>query len=83
LHQRPPRLPIIAHVAALACVAALVNYKLLPLLALLPFIVMLLRCARGLYAARVAATARRIGFGEIGYGVLTVLPVAAGRWLGC
>jgi hypothetical protein len=77
-----PLPPIIAHVAALACVVALVAIKLLPLISLLPFTVMLLRCARGLYATREDVTARRIGFGEIGYGALTVLLIAAGRQLG-
>jgi hypothetical protein len=77
-----PLPPIIAHVAALACVVALVAIKLLPLISLLPFTVMLLRCARGLYATRGDVTARRIGFGEIGYGALTVLLIAAGRQLG-
>jgi hypothetical protein len=77
-----PLPPIIAHVAGLACVVALVVIKLLPLISLLPFTVMLLRCARGLYAPREDVTARRIGFGEIGYGTLTVLLIAAGQQLG-
>lgn len=74
--------PLAAHVAALACVVALAADRLLPPIAALPFAIMLLRAARGLLNPPANATARRVGFSEIGYGVLTVLLVAAAYRLG-
>ncbi|MFL6231399.1 MAG: hypothetical protein ACJ741_21705 [Pyrinomonadaceae bacterium] len=75
-----PLPPLAAHVAALACVVALVCFNLLPLLAMLPFAVMLLRAALVLCVPRWRGlTARRIGFGEIACGALTVLLIVAGQ----
>lgn len=84
LHGKPvaARTSLFAHVVALVCIVALVAGKLLPLVAILPFTLMLLRAGRGLCVTRAGLTARHVGFDEIGYGVLTVLIIAAGWRLG-
>ena len=72
------RLPsLVAHAAALAIVAALAYARVLPLLAV---VVMALLLARALYgfARQWPSTAKRVGFGEIAFGALTVIAVAVG-----
>jgi hypothetical protein len=68
---------LLAHAAALALVAALASAKAAPWLAAALMLVLLARAAVG-FARRWPATARRVGFGEIAFGALTVLAVAAG-----
>lgn len=71
-----------AHAVALAAVAALVTAGWLPWLAALAVALLLARAAWGLSRFRGPATPRAVGFGEIGWGVVTVALVAAGWWAG-
>lgn len=68
---------LLAHVAALVVVFALAAFKCLPWVTVLMTAVLLARAAYG-FARRWPSTARRVGFGEIAFGVLTVAAVAAG-----
>lgn len=80
--KEPARWPsLVAHVAALAAVAGLALVKALPWLAVVVTLVLLARAAYG-FARSWPATARRVGFGEIVFGALTVVATAAGVALG-
>jgi hypothetical protein len=68
---------LVAHVFALVAVAALAALKFLPWLAAGVTFVLLARAAYG-FARRWPATARRVGFGEIAFGALTVFVGALG-----
>lgn len=71
-----------AHLAALAGIWGLARADLLPLLAVGMIGLLTLRALHGLSAIRFGRTARSVGFQEIGWGVGTVLLVAAGFWTG-
>jgi hypothetical protein len=73
-------LAVAAHVLALAAVGALTVAGWLPWLAASAVALLLARAAWGLSRHRRPATARAVGFGEIAWGVVTVLLVAAGFW---
>ena len=68
--------PLIAHAAALAAGSVLFATALVPLVVPIAFAVLLARCAAGLSRFRTAASARRIGFTEIGYGTATIVAIA-------
>jgi hypothetical protein len=70
-------LAVVAHAVALAVVVLLAAAGLLPWLAALAGALRLARASWGLSSRR-PATARAVGFGEIAWGVVTVLLVAAG-----
>lgn len=72
---------LLAHASALALVAALASVRFAPWLAAALMFVLLARAVVG-FARRWPATAKRLGFGEIAFGALTVLAVAAGVRLG-
>ena len=80
LHGETPRkLPTLAsHAAALAVSCLLAWTRAAHPVAVLPFLVLTLRAARGLSAALGQGSAKRVGVTEIAYGVLTVTAVAAG-----
>jgi hypothetical protein len=71
----------IVHTATLLAIVGLVGFGLLPWLAALPFVVLLGRAVIGLSVYRRSVTVKRIGFAELGYGILTVLAVAVGHWI--
>ena len=76
--KEPARWPsLLAHAAAHAFVVALAAYGFLPWVAVLMTAVLFGRAAYG-FARRWPATAKRVGFGEIAFGALTVAGVAAG-----
>lgn len=80
--ETPGRSPVItAHVCALTAVAALAFTRLLPILAVAALSVLLLRAVIGLSVNPQLASAKQIGIRELGYGVMTVLAVAAGHLL--
>ena len=66
--------------AGLLAVGLLAGRGWLPWLALLPFVILLMRSVEGLSTGRRRLAIRTIGFMELGLGVLTVLLVAAGYW---
>jgi hypothetical protein len=66
------------HLAALAVAAALAAAGWAPWLALVAFTALLARAAQGLSSSRRRVRPRVIGFRELGFGILTVLLVAAG-----
>lgn len=68
---------LLAHASALGAVAALAWFKFLPWLAVVVLAVLLARAAYG-FARRWPSTAKRVGFGEIAFGALTVAAAAAG-----
>ncbi|HSN69574.1 MAG TPA: hypothetical protein VLV48_10030, partial [Thermoanaerobaculia bacterium] len=68
--------PVVAHVAALAAGGALFAAALVPAVVPIAFAVLLARCAIGLSPLRTMASARRIGFTEIGYGAATIVAMA-------
>jgi hypothetical protein len=68
---------LLAHVAALVAVAALAAFRFLPWLATMMMAVLLARAAYG-FARRWPSTAKRVGFGEIAFGALTVAATAIG-----
>lgn len=68
---------LLAHASALGAVAALAWFKFLPWLAVVVLAVLLARAAYG-FARRWPSTAKRVGFGEIALGALTVAAAAAG-----
>lgn len=70
------------HLAALTVVTALAVTGLLPWLAAVALLALLARAAFGLSHLRRPTTPRVVGFGEIAWGAVTVLLVAAGYWLG-
>jgi hypothetical protein len=69
-----------AHGAALAAVGALTTARLVPALALAPSVVLAARAALGLAPNRRRVSIKTIGFLEVGFGVFTVLALAAGYW---
>jgi len=71
-----------AHAVGLAAVIVLAALGVAPWLAALALIVLLARAARGLSASRNRVRPQKIGFLEIGYGLLTVLLTALGYALG-
>ncbi len=71
---------IAAHVLAIGVVAALVWGNLLPLTSLLAMAILLLRAVWGLSPGRWRCTVKQLGFLETGFGLLTVLLIAAGYW---
>lgn len=73
-------LVVAAHLSALAVVAALTAAGWLPWLATLAVALLLARGAWGVSRLRRPATPRAVGFGEIAWGVVTVVLVAAGWW---
>ena len=79
LHGQEParRTSLLAHASALGAVAALAWLKFLPWLAVVVMAVLLARAAYG-FARRWPSTAKRVGFGEIAFGALTVAAAAAG-----
>jgi len=82
-HGETPSLsPVfISHVCALGIVVALALMKVAPLLAVVALLVLLLRAAFGFSETAQRASAKRIGIGELAYGAMTVLAVAAGHIL--
>jgi hypothetical protein len=73
---------LVAHLLGLAVVMLLVCLKLLPVLALLPPIILLLRAALGCSAQHSMVTVKQVGVREVVFGATTVIAVAAGYWLG-
>lgn len=73
---------VAAHAAAVALAACLAAAGWLPWLAVLAVLLLLARSAFGLSRWRRRATARAVGFGELAWGAVTVLLVAAGYWIG-
>ena len=71
----------IAHVCALAIVAALTLMKVAPLLAAPALLVLLLRAAFGFSETAQRESAKQIGVRELASGAMTVLAVAAGHLL--
>ncbi len=67
-----------AHAAALVALIALAALGVVPWLSILAMIVLLARAARGLSESRNRVRPQKIGFLEIGYGLLTVLLAALG-----
>jgi hypothetical protein len=66
-------LPITAHVIALMTLVAMGQRWSMPVLVLLPFGLLLLRGVAGLSPIRLRLKARQIGYGEVAYGVTTVV----------
>lgn len=73
---------IIAHVVAVALVALLVAPGWLPMTAALAAIILLGRAVWGLSAYRWRSSVKALGFLETGFGLLAVLLVAIGFWIG-
>ncbi|MGD2116242.1 MAG: YwiC-like family protein [Acidobacteriota bacterium] len=73
---------VAGHLAALGGVALLIRAELLPVLAAVAVGLLAVRTVHGLSRARFGRTARSVGFQEIAWGVVTVLLVAAGFWVG-
>ena len=68
---------LVAHGLALVGVCALAYARVLPLLAVASVALLLARASYG-FARGWPSTAKRVGFAEIAFGVLTVIAVAAG-----
>jgi len=83
LHSRSasPLLMLIAHVLAVLIVGLLIRAQLAPRLVLAVMIILIARAGIG-FARLQRATAKQIGFSEIGFGILTVLGVVLGRAFG-
>lgn len=75
------RWPLAAHGLAIVLVLALAWLQLAPWLAVLPFVVLLMRAAWFLAPQRPAVPVKTIGFIELGLGIGTVLVIALGYWL--
>ncbi len=73
-----PSRALAGHHAALAATAALARSGFAPWLAVAAFVVLLARAAWGLSPWRRPVRPQRLGFEELGYGLLTVLLVATG-----
>lgn len=69
---------LMLHAVALAGVIGLIGTGLLPRIASLAFVLLLVRAAWGLSDYRRPVSIKTIGFSEMGWGLLTVLTVAAG-----
>ncbi len=80
--QHSRTLPTIAHVAALAIASVLAFLGLSPALTVFAMGVLLARSVTGLAPSRRKLRAMQIGVLEIAYGLLTVLTVVAGHFLG-
>jgi hypothetical protein len=78
---RPTALVVVAHVTALGAVTALVRLELLWAPVAAVFVLLLLRATLGLSRFRRPVSVKAIGYSEIGWGLLTVLSVAAGSWV--
>ncbi len=74
--------PIAAHAVAIAVALWLSHANLVPLAALPIYALLLLRAGVGLSALRRKASAKEVGFAEIGWGALTVLSIALAFRLG-
>lgn len=72
---------VLAHVLALIFVIALVWTDLLPLPAVIPFAILLLRALFGLSPWRLTLRTQTLGWLEVLFGFITVLLVAVGYWL--
>jgi hypothetical protein len=70
--------PVVSHVVAIAAGTALWAAGLAPLVVPAAFAILLVRCAIGVSPLRSRASARRIGFTEIGYGTASILAIALG-----
>ncbi len=68
--------PVASHLVALGGGIALYASGIAPLVVPIAFAVLLARCAVGVSPLRKAASARRVGFTEIGYGTATILAIA-------
>lgn len=75
-----PAAAIAAHVAAIAIVSGFVVQNLLPFSSILAMGLLLARAIWGLSAWRWRCTVKQLGFLETGFGLLTVLIIAAGYW---
>lgn len=73
---------MLAHLAGLVGVAILYAIQLLPATAVLAAAVLLARAIWGLSAYRWRSSVKALGFLETGFGLLSVLLVALGYWLG-
>jgi len=73
---------IAAHMGALLLVVVLALSGIAPWLAVVAVAVLLARAAHGLSPYRRWHTTRAIGFAEMGFGIITVLLVATGFWIG-
>ena len=81
--ETPAATPVVVtHTAALILVLLLAWLKVAPLLAALALLVLLVRAVTGFFIPQPSVTAKQIGVRELGYGVITVLAVVAGRLLG-
>ncbi len=71
------------HLGALVLSAAMARAGIAPWLAVVAFAILLARAGWGLSPARRPVRPQRLGFGELAYGVLTLLLVSAGYLAGC
>jgi len=76
-----PVTPLIAHGLALLLIAALVWVNLLPSLAIVGFVVLLVRALFYLFTRKNRIPARTVGFTEVGMGLQVVLFTVLGVWL--
>jgi hypothetical protein len=76
-----PRIPWLAHIVALLVMIGLAVIGLAPWLAVIAFGVLLIRAFLGLSRYRKDHPIKVIGFQELGYGLMTVIVVAAGYGL--
>ncbi len=74
-------LPVAAHVLGVVIVGGLALAKLTPWLGVALMVILLVRAAYGLSSFRKSVPPKIVGFQELGYGLLTVVLVAAGYWL--
>lgn len=74
--------PLVAHLAAVAGVAILVSFGLVPALTALAMLMLLGRAIEGLSAGRRKMKAMKIGVFEVIYGTITVLAVIIGHYTG-
>lgn len=73
--------PVLAHAASAAGVLLMAVRGAAPWVGALASVLLVVRCALGLSPGRRPATARRIGFTEIGYGAATVIATGVGYLL--
>jgi hypothetical protein len=71
-------LPILAHVLGLLVVLLLIWQDLLPLVAGIPFVLLLIRAIHGVSPLRLRMSVKAIGFIELGLGILLVLFIVTG-----